>query len=50
MEEDNKIIGLDIIENKPDYSNSIEENNKSLADEYLEKYGEAPKWLQNKLK
>jgi len=50
MEEDDQIIGLDIIDNKPDYSKSIEENNKALAEQYLEKYGEVPEWLQNKLK
>jgi len=50
MEEDDQIIGLDIIDNKPDYSKSIEENNEALADQYLEKYGEVPEWLKNKLK
>lgn len=50
MEEDDQIIGLDIIENEPDYSKSIEENSESLADQYLEKYGEVPEWLKDKLK
>jgi hypothetical protein len=50
MEEEDDLIGLDIIDNEPDYSKSIEENNKILADQYLEKYGEVPEWLQNKLK
>ncbi|SDL01285.1 hypothetical protein [Halanaerobium congolense] len=48
--EENELIGLDIIDNEPDYSESIEENNKALADQYLEKYGEVPEWLQDKLK
>lgn len=30
MEEDNHLVGLDIIDNEPDYSKSIEENNKVL--------------------
>ncbi|PTV92981.1 hypothetical protein C8C76_1593 [Halanaerobium saccharolyticum] len=42
MEEEDDLIGLDIIDNEPDYSKSIEENNKKLADQYLEKYGEVP--------
>jgi hypothetical protein len=50
MEEKDQIIGLDIIDNEPDYSKSIEENNKELAEQYLKKYGEVPEWLQNKLK
>ncbi|PUU87661.1 hypothetical protein [Halanaerobium sp.] len=50
MEEDGQVIGLDIIDNKPDYSKSIEENNKALAEKYLEKYGEVPEWLKKKLK
>jgi hypothetical protein len=50
MKKDEQIIGLDIIDNKPDYSKSIAENNKALADQYLEKYGKIPKWLKKKLK
>jgi len=50
MEEDNHLVGLDIIDNEPDYFKSIEENNKALADQYLEKYGEVPEWLKDKLK
>ena len=50
MEEEDDLIGLDIIDNEPDYSKSIEENNKALAEQYLEKYGEVPEWLQDKLK
>jgi hypothetical protein len=50
MEEDDEIVGLDIIDNTPDYSKSLEENNKALAEQYLEKYGEVPEWLKNKLR
>ena len=49
MGEDDEIIGLDIIDHKPDYTKSTEEEYKALTDQYLEKYGEVPEWLKNKL-
>jgi len=50
MVKDNEIVGLDIIDHKPDYTKSTEEEYKALADQYLKKYGEVPEWLENKLK
>ena len=50
MKEKDEIIGLDIIDHKPDYTKSTEEEYKALTDQYLEKYGEVPEWLENKLK
>lgn len=39
--EDKKIIGFDIVDNKPDYSKTLEENREIAKDRYEKAYGKA---------
>lgn len=42
MAEEEKPIGLDLVDFKPDYNKSAEENRKIYRERYKEVYGEYP--------
>lgn len=42
VEKDDQPIGLDLVDNKPDYSKSKEENKKKYIENYKKVFGEEP--------
>ncbi len=47
MKDKKEIIGLDLVNYVPDYTKSLEENNKIYRQKYFEAYGEYPPELKD---
>ena len=50
MKDKKEIIGLDLLDYVPDYTKSLEENNKIYRQKHFEVYGEYPPELKDSKK